>query len=406
VTQTVPRSRAALLYYVVATLIRTADAGAPAAIVLTTLRLASSGHPHAGADAAVLAACISIPHMFGPLSARVMSMVPSAHAALAGSFAVFAVLFPTVGLLISHGQLGMAAATLVVAGFVGPIFTGGLSSHLGSLVVAEQASQRRAQSADSLTYAISGTVGNLFVGAISAVFSPLTSILALAVCAAIAATAVLFLPLTERASAAARKNASIRNVLGAIVQIRDLRLISIITFGNAIGFGSLIVLATTFARRAHLSASVGPALISVMAVGSFITSSYFTVRPLSYDVMRTARWCAVVSGVFVLLSGLFNVWFMAVTFLVVGGCQSILNTSAFAVRREASPEDLRASVFVTMAGIKIAFASLGLALAGLVPVEDVAIGFVAAGLISLLAGIAPAGQANRSPEPAAALPTG
>lgn len=396
-TRTVPRSGAALLYYVVATLIRTADAGAPAAIVLTTLRLVGSGHPHAGADAALLAACISIPHMFGPLSARVMSMVPSAHAALAGSFAVFAVLFPTAGLLISHAQIGAAAVVLVVAGFVGPIFTGGLSSHLGSLVPAEQSSQRRAQSADSLTYAISGTVGNLFVGAISAALSPLTAILTLAVFAGVAAVAVLFLPLAERASGAARKNASIRNVLSAMFWIRDLRLISIITFGNAIGFGSLIVLATSFARHAQLPASVGPALISVMAIGSFVSSSYFTVRPLSYDVMKTARWCAVISGVFVLLSGLFDVWFMGLTFLVVGACQSVLNTSAFAVRREASPDDLRASVFVTMAGIKIAFASLGLALAGLVPVKEVAIGFVAAGLVSLLAGIAPAGRADRAP---------
>jgi hypothetical protein len=393
-----------LLYYVVATLIRTADAGAPAAIVLTALRLVSSGHPHAGADAALLAACISIPHMFGPLSARVMSMVPSPHAALAGSFAVFAVLFPTAGLLIGHGQIGAAAVVLVVTGFVGPIFTGGLSSHLGSLVAAEQSSQRRAQSADSLTYAISGTVGNLFVGAISVLLSPLTAIIALAVFAAVAAVAVLFLPLSERASSAARKNASIKNVLGAMLAIRDLRLISIITFGNAIGFGSLIVLATSFARHAHLSTSVGPVLISVMAIGAFVSSSYFTVRPLSYDVMKTARWCAVISGVFVLLSGLFNVWLMGLTFLVVGGCQSVLNTSAFAVRREASPDDLRASVFVTMAGIKIAFASIGLALAGLVPVDRVAIGLAVAGLVSLLAGLAPGGRTDRAAEPASVVP--
>jgi hypothetical protein len=405
VTRTVPRSGAALLYYVVATLIRTADAGAPAAIVLTALRLAGSGHPHAGADAALLAACISIPHMFGPLSARAMSMVPSAHAALAGSFAVFAVLFPTAGLLIGHAQIGAAAAVLVLAGFVGPIFTGGLSSHLGSLVSPEQSSQRRAQSADSLTYAISGTAGNLFVGAVSVMLSPLTAMLALAVFAAMAAVAVPFLPLSGRATSAARKNASIKNVLSAMLWIRDLRLISIITFGNAIGFGSLIVLATSFARHADLPASAGPALISVMAAGSFVTSSYFTVRPLSFDVMKTARWCAVVSGVFVLLSGLFNVWLMGVTFLVVGGCQSVLNTSAFAVRREASPDDLRASVFVTMAGIKIAFASIGLALAGLVPVNQVAIGLAVAGLVSLLAGIAPAGRADRFSEQAAAMST-
>ncbi|MDH6123908.1 hypothetical protein [Kitasatospora sp. GP82] len=382
------RRRAAVPYYSAAIAIRTADAGSAAAIVLLVLSTANSAHPDTAEYAAVLAACSTIPHMLGPLSARVMSLVPSPKAALCGAFALYAVLFFAAGVLIRQGSLLPAAVALVVSGFLGPLFTGGLSSHLGSLVSEKQSVQRRAQSADSLTYAISNSAGNSLVGAIAAAVSPLATVFVLCALAAVAAVSVAFLPL-ERAASAARQRASIKNVLLAMGRIKPLRDITIITYGNAVGLGSLIVLATTFARSAGLSASVGPILIAVMGLGSLATAVYFIFRPLAFDVMATAKWCAVVSGIFIIVPAVSDVWLTGLAFLVVGGCQSVLNTAAFAVRREASPEELRASVFVTMAGLKIALASLGLALAGLVPVDKVQYGFVLAGLASLVAGVIP-----------------
>lgn len=387
-TRTVQRRRGAAQYFGAALAIRTADAGSAAAVVLLVLGTGDQVGADAGAIAAVLAACITIPHMLGPLAARAMSLVSSPRLALCSAFGLFAVLFAAAGALVTGGQLLLAAVALVIAGFFGPIFTGGLSSHLGTLVAPDLPAQRRAQSADSLTYALSNAAGNLLVGAVAAAISPIMTVYALSALAVVAAGLVVLLPL-EPAAGDTKRQASMANVFRALWRTKALRDISVITFGNAFGLGSLVVLATSFARDSGLSTSVGPVLVAVMAVGSLSTALYFIARPMVFDVMVTAKWCAVISGVFIIAAAVPNVWVVGLAFLVVGGCQSILNTTAFAVRREASSEELRASVFVTMAGIKIAFGALGLALAGLVPVDQVYLGFVIAGLASLLAGALP-----------------
>lgn len=384
-----PSSRGAVAaYFSSALAIRTADAGSAAAVVLLAQK--SDGV----AASALLAACITVPHMFGPLSARVMSLVRSPRLALAGSFALFAVLFGGAGLLIQRGDVVPAACALAFAGFLGPIFTGGLSSWLGSLVPETRPAQRRAQSGDSLTYAVSSSVGNSVVGAVATAVSAQATVGVLCALAAVAALLVLRLPLRP-VPAADRAGASIPNVLRTIARTKDLRDITIITYGNAFGLGSLLVLATTFARGEGLPGSVGPLLVAATGVGALLTALYFVARPLARDVMYTARFCAVVSGVFIAAAPFAGVWGAAVAFLAVGACQSVLNTVSFAVRRDASPAHLRASVFVTMAGVKIAVSALGLGLAGLVPVEGVHAGFVLAGLASAVAGVAPRLRAAR-----------
>ncbi|WP_411105196.1 MFS transporter [Streptomyces sp. cmx-4-9] len=384
------RSRPAGLvaYYAAALAIRTSDAGTAAAVVLLALSTAGAGAEGAAAYSGLLAACLTIPHMLGPLSARFLSLMPSARSGLCVSFAVFAVTFGAAGVLIHRDSPLLAAAALAVTGFLGPIVTGGLSSHLSSLVPVEQRSQRRAQSADSLTYAISNSVGNSLVGAAAAVVSPLATVFMLCGLAAAAAVLTSALPLedTDRASKA---RASMKNVLLAMVRIKQLRDIVIITYGNVIGYGSLIVLSTTFARSHGLPASVGALLLSVMGLGSLLVAAWLIVRPLALDVVTAAKWSAVISGVFMVVPAFTGVWVAGVAFLVVGGCQALLNTAALAIRREASPPDLRESVFVTMAGLKVGVGTLGLALAGLVPAEHMAYGFLAAGGLSVVAGLLP-----------------
>ncbi|MFG2653444.1 hypothetical protein [Streptomyces sp. NPDC048436] len=378
-------------YYAAALAIRTSDAGSAAAIVLLALHTARDGHPSLGTYAGLLASCLTIPHMLGPLSARALSLIPNARLGLTTAFALFAMTFGAAGLLMAHAHIAMAALCLVIAGFLGPILTGGLSSHLGSLLPDNRATQRRAQSADSLTYAISNSVGNSMVGAVAVLISPLATMMVLAALAALAALLATLLPLRDIPRASASR-ASVKNVLLVMVKTKGLRDIMIITYGNAIGFTSLIVLATTFARSQHLPAATGPFLLAVMGGGSLLVGVWFTARPLTVDVVRAAKWCAVASGVFMFLPALGQTWSAAVAFLAVGGCQSVLNTAALAVRREASPPDLRESVFVTMAGAKVGVATLGLALAGLVPVDAMPYGFAAAGLLSLLAGLSVRGN--------------
>ena len=374
-------------YFTAALAIRISDAGTAAAVVLLVL---GTGAVHRGSagDASLLAACLAVPNVLGPLSARLMTLLPTAKVGLCGSFAVFAAGFLGAGLLIRDGRLAAAAVALLLVGFLGPIVTGGLSSHLGALVAEEQRAQRRAQSADSLTYAISNSVGNSLVGGIAAAVSPLATVCALCALAVAAALLTLRLPIRPQ-GAAARQSAPMKQVLLAMVRIKPLRDIVTITYGNVIGYYSLVVFSAGFARGKGLSTTVGPMLLSVMGLGALVVGAYFTLRPLARDAVRTAKWCAIVSGLCMTLAGVGDIWSAGAAFLVVGGSQSLLNTAALAVRREASPEDLRSSVFISMAGLKVAIGSIGLGLAGFVPVDDIGYGLAAVGLLSVLAGLAP-----------------
>lgn len=374
-------------YFTAALAIRISEAGTAAAVVLLVLGTGAAHHGSAG-YASLLAACLTVPNVLGPLSARLMSLLPTAKFGLCGSFAVFAVAFLGAGFLIQDGNLPAAAAALLLVGFLCPIVTGGLSSHLGALVAEEQRVQRRAQSADSLTYAISNSVGNSLVGGIAAAVSPLATVWALCALAAAAALLVLRLPM-EKEGAAARQTAPMKQVLLAMVRIKALRDIVTITYGNVIGYFSLVVFSTGLARSQGLSTTVGPMLLSVMGLGALVVGAYFTLRPLAFDVIKTAKCCAIVSGLCMMLTGVGNIWFAGAAFFVVGGSQSLLNTSALAVRREASPEELRSSIFISMAGLKMAIGSIGLGLAGFVPVGDIDYGFAAVGLLSVVAGLAP-----------------
>ncbi|MFF2012651.1 hypothetical protein ACFVWY_26745 [Streptomyces sp. NPDC058195] len=380
-----PRVRALAAYYAAALAIRVSDAGMPVAVVLVTLDGLGRG---GAAFAGLLAACLTFPHMLGPLSARAVSLLPSARSGLVTAFALFAVSFLAAGVFLHQGNPLPAAAALLVTGFCGPIATGALSSHLGALLPDEQRAQRRAQSADSLTYAVSNSVGNSLVGAVAALLWPLATVFVLASLAALASLLVSFMPL-EETGRIARGQASMKNVLLATVRIRQLRAISIITYGNFIGYAALVVLSTSFARERGLPASTGPLLLSVMGAGSLLVAGWFVVRPLDFDVVRTAKWCAMGGGAAMVVPAFGDVWVTAAAFLVVGGCQALLNTAALAVRREASPPELRESVFVTMAGIKIGMGTLGLALAGLLPSHAMSYGFVAAGVLTIVAGAVP-----------------
>ena len=107
---------AALPRYVAgAALARTADAGAVVGLVL----LATTGPAGSGA-AGLLAACITAPHLAGPLVAQRLDRSPDVRKLLALACLVYAVALAAGSTTVGRSPLAVSLALLVPPGSAGP----------------------------------------------------------------------------------------------------------------------------------------------------------------------------------------------------------------------------------------------------------------------------------------------
>jgi hypothetical protein len=226
---------------------------------------------------------------------------------LAAAFALYGLLLAAAATAL--GSVPSVLVVLLVAGTgaCGPLLTGGLSSRLAGIAGNRSQAQRRAEGWDSVSYGIGGAAGPAGVAALAALAGPLTAMLALAAAAVAAAALTLTLPNPEPARPASERVLSVRAAL---------RLMA--TYGPLRG-----------EPEALTARSV--ALMAIALALCALAPGY----PLALAALA--------------LAGIANAPFFAAT---------------LAARSRYSPPDARAQVFVTLAGVKVAMASVGTAIAG------------------------------------------
>lgn len=348
-------------YFVSACLARAADAGAIIGIVL----LAHGVAPNT-ALAGLLAACITAPHLAGPLAARVLDRSTRQRLVLAAAFTLYAIALAGGGILLARHLLILAAVSIVIAGACGPLLTGGLSSLLGGLIAGRESSQRRAQGMDAFTYGVAATVGPATVTIVAATTGPLTAICVAAGLAVLAAVALSALPVEDRSVALTSPALTVRDALRVLARAGPLRRVAVAATLAALPIGAISLLAIAFVLGHGGRAIDGATLVTVNGVGGLIGSTIAIVRPLRGDPERLTRnWTLAVAVGFLLCALSPSVPTAAVAFGLLGAVTSIQFAATLAARSSYSPPGARAQLFVTMAGLKVAFSSLGVALVGI-----------------------------------------
>jgi MFS family permease len=349
-------------YFVSACLARAADTGAIVGIVL----LANGIAPRT-AVGGLLAACLTAPHLAGPFAARLLDRTSRKKLLLAVAFATYAVALGLAGVLLAHHLIVLAAVAVVIAGACGPLLTGGLSSLLARLVPDRESAQRRAQGLDAFTYGVAATGGPALIAIVAATASPTAAVLAAAGLALLAAAVLLLLPSSandrpEDAPAAL----TVRRALGLLARTGGLRRTAVGTALSAMPIGAISLLAVVFALDHHGTAVQGALLVTADGVGGLVGSTIAILRPLRGNADRLIRWwtLAVAAG-FALCTLSPTIPLAAVAFFVTGAATSIQFAASLAARSAFAPPSARAQIFVTMAGLKVAFSSLGVALVGL-----------------------------------------
>jgi MFS family permease len=351
-------------YMVAATLARGADGGAAVGVVLLALSPLARLRDGA-AVGGLLAAGLTAPHLLGPVLARRLDRARDGRTVLAASFAGYGVALATGTLVLGRGPLAVAAGAVVLAGLCGPLLTGGLSSRLSSIAGGDDRLQRRAEGWDAVSYGLGGTAGPAAVAGLAGMATPRTAMLALAAVALVAAALTLRLPRTDPPARVPSEALTVRAALRALATQGPLRRVGVTTALTAAGMGALSVIAVVFGSQLSARPGAGAALAAGFGVGNLAGSLLVTARPLQGEPERLVARQAAVMAVALGLCALAPTYPLAlVGFVLTGASNAPFFTATLAARSRYSPPGARAQVFVSMAGLKVAMASLGTAVAG------------------------------------------
>ncbi len=340
-------------YLTAAVLVRGADSGATVGLLL----LAADRHESA-ATGGLLVAALNAPHLVGPWLAARLDRARDRRRLLATAYLGY-------GLALAAGALALGRlpgvvpiAAVAVAGCCGPLLTGGLSSVLGDL-----GPGRRLRGWDALTYGVGGTAGPAAAAGLTASAGPLDAVLGLAGAAVTAAALAVTLPLAG--GTAPGEAVGLRAGLAVLVRRPPLRRVTVLTLLGALELGALPVVAVRFGTELHGTAAAGATLTVAYGAGSLLGSALVTAWPLRgepevlavrlFAAMAVATaLCAFAPGYALALAG----------FGVLGLLNATSFTATLTARGGYAPAGAQAQVFVTSAGLKVAMAAVGAALAG------------------------------------------
>lgn len=373
-------ARAGLARYVVAaTLARSADGGAVVAIVLL---VTTSGAP--GWLAGALGACITAPHLFGPLSARRLDTARDGRTVIALACMAHGVTLAAAVLLYPFTWPVVPGLLLIASGLVGPLLTGGISSRLPAIAGSDRTSQRRAQGWDVATYGIGGTIGPSLVAAVSAWANPAVAALILAGSTFVAAAMVRRLPYSPPSASPSEVPRPGRTLL-MMVSNGPLRRTLYLTVVVALSVAALPITAVASTGELHVEPAAAGVLTAAYGLGGLLGSAGVMIRPLRTDADPLMTWLGAAVGVALCGAAFAGVFPAAVAaFLFAGVLNSYFFAATLAARSEYAPAEARGQVFVWIGALKITAGSAGTALVGAIiaPATQLPL-FLAAGLIAV-----------------------
>ena len=151
-----------------------------------------------------------------------------------------------------------------------------------------------------------------------------------------------------------------------LLTVRPLRRVTVTTVVSAAVGGMLAVLAVVLAAAVTGRPADGAWLLGAMGLGNLVGSAALAVRPLTAEPVRATLVLTAALGVGYLLVALASGYALLLgAFAVVGVLTAPWITASLATRERHAPPGRRAEVFAGMAGWKMAAASAGTALAGL-----------------------------------------
>ena len=372
-------SRTMTTYMAAAVLVRAMDAGATVGVVLLCSASQMSSPVR---TAGLLGAALTAPHVLGFVTAPLLDRARDPRRVVGAASATFATLLAAATAAVATAPLPIAFGLCLGAGAAGPMLTGGLSSLVDGGRADEGA--RRSRALDALTYGLAGAAAPALVAVLATQVSPRGALLALCCLGVIGAILVVHLPFTpsrdeqpERtrdSSSSAVKGQQpparttlpgLRFALFAIWRDPRLSQVAILTWLGAFVVSAALLAGMSMGERN--ATGHGGWIATAFGLGGLAGALLLAVRPLRMNAARgMLMWVSLLVPVLVagaVLGTSFPLLLsMFATLGLVVAPQTVLSLAA---RGEYAPAGTRSTVFVTVAGTKVAFSSAGTAAAGL-----------------------------------------
>ncbi len=363
-------------YLLAATLARMATGGSAVAIIL----LASS-YGAEGKIAGMLAACLTAPHILGPVYGRWLDKSQNPQLIIAGASFLFSGFFQLAIFGFTSQMLWLTIMALLICGTCSSFIMGGLSTQLADLVSSDLAAQRRAQSCDTLTYGVGLTLGPMLIALLTASYATEFTVATLMCLPALAGLIILYLPKPKKHPDNKQAQASLgfRQVLKIMRQSGQLKRTLTMTSAASFSVAALPVLAIYLGQLWLQSKESGAYLVTGYGIGCICGALLLMLRPMASEALALLRNIGAALLVTLLLvaasqsfiAGLFSYW-------LCGVINSIFFAITLAARREYAPKQGAAQIYMWVAAAKISAASLGTFVAGLLLDQSLSLAILSA----------------------------
>lgn len=349
-------------YLLAAILVRTATGGSAVAIILLSRNVGAEG-----ALVGALAACLTAPHVFGPIYGRWLEKANNAFIVIAVSCLLFTGAFQLAILSIEWQQLWLTFIALLFCGAGSSFMMGGLSTQVNHLVEDELIVRRKAQSWDALTYGIGLTIGPLLIALLSSSYSTKLAISGVMYLPILAGVILLSLPKPHKHNKQQKQTVpNLRQVVKVLWHTPALKTTLLMTSGAAFSVAALPVLAVYYSEAFQRGQESGAYLVTLYGVGCLCGASSLIFKPLTKDALTLLRnvGCILVAClILVSLSSSFTASMFA--YWMCGVVNSVFFAVTIAARSEYSPAQGAAQIYMWVAAAKITSASLGAFAAGI-----------------------------------------
>lgn len=357
------RANALARFMLAAILVRTCTGGAAVAVILLAR--------NSGADGSLigaLTACLTVPHVFGPVYGRWLEKANNPFLIIAMACLLFTAFFQLTVWNIDSWSLWLVFSCLLVCGACSSFLMGGLSTQLNGLVSDDLTARRKAQSWDAVTYGVGLTFGPMFIAVFSSEFSVALTIGSLMCLPLLAALLVLSLPKpTKQHFEINTKVLRMQQVFMTLWRTPALKTTLLMTSGAAFSFAALPVLAVYLSEMFGQGQEKGALLVTLYGVGCLCGATSLIFRPMlkeALDLLRNIGSLLVVCLILVSASAYLNFIACMLAYWICGVVNSLFFASTIAARTEYAPETGAAQIYMWVAAAKITAASAGAFAAG------------------------------------------
>ncbi|WDT86348.1 MFS transporter [Alteromonas sp. 009811495] len=352
-------------------LLRYLLAAIPARVVtggaaVATILLARSAEMD-GKTAGLLVACLTAPHVLGPLYGRWLDSATDPRRIIAGACCLFAISFQVAVSGFEANSLIPTIVALLICGTCSAFMMGGLSTQVVKLVGDDLGEKRKAQSWDTFTYGLGLTLGPFVTALFTELYAIPISVRIVMSVALFAGVLTLFIPIKRsHDKSVAIQAQSIASVIAMLRQSGPLKRTLLMTSGASFSLAALPVLAVYLSESWMQGAENGAYLVTAYGVGCLCGALILMLRPLRSEALLLLRNVGAILLVALMLTAL-CVSFTAglIAYWWCGVVNAIFFAVTLAARSDYAPKQGAAQIYMWVAAAKISFASLGAFTAGL-----------------------------------------